>query len=236
MDPLRRLIIPLDVSGADEAMDLVRRLSGRVGMFKVGLELFCSAGPAIVSRIVDSGARVFLDLKFHDIPNTVAHAVSAVAGLGASLIDVHLSGGREMIRAAADALATAAPRGVEPPVLLGITVLTSLDAESLRSIGVQAAPEQQVLTLARLGQEAGVGGVVASPRETAAIKAACGERFVVVTPGVRPAGSATGDQKRVMTPREAVAAGADYLVIGRPVTQAADPSRVLEDIAREIGG
>ncbi len=235
MDPLRRLIIPLDVSGTDDAMDLVRRLAGRVGMFKVGLELFCSAGPGIVTRIVDSGARVFLDLKFHDIPNTVARAVSAVAGLGASLIDVHLAGGREMVRAAADALAASVPRGVEPPLLLGITVLTSLDADALRATGVPASPDEQVLALAGLGKEAGVGGVVASARETAAVKAACGGDFVVVTPGVRPAGSTTGDQKRVMTPREAVEAGADYLVIGRPITQAPDPLRVVEEIAREIG-
>jgi len=225
MDAFRRLIIPLDVGGHDEAMDLVGRLAGRVGMFKVGLELFCSAGPDIVRRIVDSGERVFLDLKLHDIPNTVARAAAAVAGLGASMIDVHITGGSEMIRSSADALRLATPSGRETPLLLGITVLTSLDADALLSTGVTTPLADQVVSLARLGRAAGLGGVVASGHEVAAIKAACGPGFVVVTPGVRPAGSRVDDQKRVMTPRDAIAAGADYLVVGRPITRAADPAR-----------
>jgi orotidine-5'-phosphate decarboxylase len=228
----RRIIVPLDVSTTEEALLIVRRLKGRAGMFKVGLQLFCSEGPDVVRRILGEGERVFLDLKLHDIPNTVARAVAATTQLGVSMMDVHLSGGEKMLRAAVEALE---PRGSSPrPLLLGITALTSLDQQDLAAIGVRRELPEQVVQLARLGLKAGLDGVVASPLEIGAIKAACGSPFVVVTPGIRPTGAAPGDQKRFLTPAAALQAGADYLVIGRPILEASDPAAALDAIAAEM--
>ncbi len=226
-----RIIIPLDVSTAGEALLTVERLKGRAGMFKVGLQLFTAEGPGIVRRIMDAGERVFLDLKLHDIPNTVQRAAREAARLGVAMFDVHAGGGAAMIQAARQALGDPPDR----PLLLGVTVLTSLERGDLEALGVRATPMDHAVALARLGQQAGLDGVVASPHEIAAIKAACGERFLVVTPGIRPAGSTMGDQKRVMGPAEALAAGADCLVIGRPILDAPDPLQALERILREIG-
>ena len=229
-----RIIIPLDVSSAAEATGIVTRLKGRVGMFKVGLQLFTAAGPDLVRRITGAGERVFLDLKLHDIPNPVARAAVEAAGLGARMIDFHLAGGARMVAAAREAVESVAqPRG-EKPILLGITVLTSFDQDDLHSVGVNYGVTDQVTRLARLGHAAGLDGVVASAHEVSAIRAACGPQFVIVTPGIRPAGAARGDQKRVMTPAEALAAGSDYLVIGRPILDAADPIAAVEAIAGEL--
>ncbi len=229
--PRSRIIVPLDVSTEREALRIVDTLHGQVGMFKVGLQLYCATGPRIVRRIVSGGQRVFLDLKFHDIPNTVRRAVEEAANLGATLVDVHAAGGAEMIRAAREAVGAGAGR----PRLLGITVLTSLDQEDLIEAGVERSLPDQVVALARAGKEAGLDGVVVSPWEIAAIKQACGRHFLVVTPGIRPAGWERDDQKRFMTPGEAAAAGADYLVIGRPILRAADPLQALAAIAEEVG-
>ena len=229
-----KLIVALDVDSAEKALDLARLLAPEVGMMKIGLELFTSEGPDIVRRIVDTGARVFLDLKFHDIPNTVARAVAAAARLGVSMMNVHASGGVTMMRAAREAADRARPGNAARPVLLAVTVLTSLDAEALAQVGVDRAPEEQVVELARLARSAGMDGVVASAREVAAIRNACGREFVAVTPGIRPAGGATEDQKRVVTPADAIRAGADYLVAGRPITEAAEPVAAARAIVREM--
>ncbi len=226
----RRIIVPLDVSSVGDSLAIIRRLGGRVGMFKVGLQLFVASGPDVVRRIRDSGSEVFLDLKLHDIPNTVHHAVLEACRLGVSLLDVHISGGSEMIAAARRGL----PEGDDRPRLLGITVLTSLDRGDLSDLGIAADLPDHVVSLARLGRDAGLDGVVASPLEVSAVKEACGTGFIVVTPGIRPSGSAAGDQKRVMTPREALAAGADYLVIGRPILGATDPAGAVESILAGI--
>ncbi|HEY3174316.1 MAG TPA: orotidine-5'-phosphate decarboxylase [Candidatus Polarisedimenticolia bacterium] len=230
----QRIIVPLDVSTPAEALAIVGRLKGRVGMFKVGLQLFTAAGPAVVSRIVAAGERVFLDLKLHDIPNTVAHAATEAARLGVAMFDLHLSGGARMLGAAREAVDALNLAPERRPRLLGITVLTSLNQDDLAAVGVTTRLEEQVVALARLGKEAGLDGVVASSREVAAIRRACGEAFVIVTPGIRPEGYAPSDQKRVTSPREAVAAGADYLVIGRPILEAPDPVAAVDAIAREL--
>ncbi len=228
MSPRERLIVALDVASAVEATALVRRLRGRVGMFKVGSQLFTAAGPEFVRGLVDGGERVFLDLKYHDIPNTVAHAVAAAAQLGVSLVDVHALGGRAMLEAAAGALPAMATR------LLAITVLTSQSEDSLGELGVAGGLPAAVCRLATLAQAAGVDGVVASPHEVALIRESCGSEFVIVTPGIRPRGSAKGDQARAATPAAALAAGADYLVIGRPILEAPDPIAAVETILAEM--
>ena len=229
-----RIIIPLDVSSAEEAAGIVTRLKGRVGMFKVGLQLYTAAGPDAVRRITGLGERVFLDLKLHDIPNTVARTAAEAARLGVAMLDFHLGGGARMVTAAREAVDAAGLRAEDRPILLGITVLTSFDQDDLRSVGVSDMVEDQVTRLARLGLAAGLDGVVASPHEVAAIRAACGQEFVIVTPGIRPAGASRGDQRRVMTPGEAIAAGSDYLVIGRPILESADPVAAVEEVVREI--
>ena len=231
MEAARKIIVPLDVSTTPQALSIVKLLRGRVGMFKIGLQLFSAEGPDGVRQIVATGERVFLDLKFHDIPRTVGLAVREAADLGVAMLNVHVSGGARMVSAAAEALAV---RGGQRPTLLGVTVLTSLAQDELESIGVRASVVDHVVALARMGQAAGLDGVVASPHEIDPIKRACGGRFVVVTPGVRPAGSPADDQRRVMTPADAVAAGADYLVIGRPILDAADPAASVQAIAGEM--
>ncbi|HWS54311.1 MAG TPA: orotidine-5'-phosphate decarboxylase, partial [Pyrinomonadaceae bacterium] len=230
-----KLIVALDVGTAAEARRAFAALRGEVGMFKVGSELFTSEGPGFVGELVGAGARVFLDLKFHDIPNTVAGAARAAVRLGVSLFNVHAAGGSEMMRRAAEATAEEATRlGSERPRLIAVTVLTSADAGLLAETGV-AAPsvESQVARLARLTAGAGLDGVVASPRETAAIRRRCGADFAIVTPGIRgaAAGAERHDQARTMSPREAIAAGATYLVVGRPIIAAPDPVEAASAIA-----
>lgn len=213
------IFVALDVPSAAEAKTLAERVQGHVGGYKVGLELFCSEGPKIVETL--GAPQVFLDLKFHDIPNTVAGCSRAVAKLGVLMFNVHCLGGRDMMKAAVQAA-----REVNDKVqVIGVTVLTSHDMTSLQDIGIDAYPRDAVRRLARLAREAGLDGVVCSPQEISGVRAECGRDFVLVTPGVRPAGSALGDQKRVMTPREAIDAGATWLVIGRPISGAADPAQ-----------
>jgi len=223
-----RLIVALDVPKAEAARALVDRLAGHVGMFKVGSQLFTAAGPDLVHEIVARGEKVFLDLKFHDIPNTVAGAVASATRLGVSLVDVHGLGGRAMMEAGVGALPAMGTR------LLAITILTSHDEESLGEIGVNGSMAESVRRLAQLAKEAGTDGVVASPHEVALVREACGTDFLIVTPGIRPAGAATGDQARAATPAAAIAAGADYVVVGRPITEAGDPAAAADAIVREM--
>lgn len=230
--PRDRLIVALDLPGLAEAEALVGRLAGVVTTFKVGAPLFTAAGPAAVAMVRKHGGRVFLDLKYHDIPASVAGAVREAARLGVALLTVHASGGSAMLRAAAEAAAAAAPAG---PRVLAVTVLTSLDRAALqRELGVPVAVAGHVLHLAALARAAGVDGVVASPQEAARLRAALGPAALIVTPGVRPAGSPADDQARVATPAAARRAGADYLVVGRPVTAAADPVAAAAAILAEI--
>ena len=247
-----RLIIALDVETAAEAKRLFDALRGSAGMFKVGSQLFTAAGPEFVREIVSAGARVFLDLKFHDIPNTVAAASREAVRLGVALFNIHAAGGSEMMRRAAEATREEAARlGVARPALVAVTVLTSMDAAALSETGVEAtaatteaAPveaaetssvEAQVKRLARLADASGLDGVVASPHEIAPVRQSVARAgFLVVTPGVRPASVAHDDQRRVMTPVEAVRAGADFIVVGRAVLNAADPARAAAEVVREM--
>ena len=236
MSPEPRVIVALDFPDMMSAFGLAARLDPAVCAVKVGKELFTVAEAGLVRELVRRGFRVFLDLKFHDIPNTVAQACIAATRLGVWMIDVHAAGGAAMLKAARVAVADAAKEaGKARPLLVAITVLTSLGAEDLVAIGVTGTPEAQVLRLARLAQANGLDGVVCSAHEAAVLRAACGPEFKLVTPGIRPAGSAAHDQARVMTPQAAIAAGADYLVIGRAITAAADPLRALKEINAALG-
>jgi len=233
------VIVALDVDSGARALELASLLKGSVGGVKVGSRLFTLEGPDLVKRLVDTGAQVFLDLKFHDIPNTVAQAVESAVATGAWMVNVHASGGVPMMQAAVRAgRETAAKLGRPAPLLIAVTVLTSMDAPTLASVGVTRALDTQVETLARMAQEAGMDGVVASPLETAAIRAACGAAFAIVTPGIRgaSAGVSKDDQHRTMTPRDAVKAGASYLVVGRPIIGAADPRAAADAINAELAG
>lgn len=233
---MNRILVALDVDSAAQAITLADALRGSVGGFKIGKQLFTAEGPSIVRTLAERGDRIFLDLKFHDIPNTVAGAVASSVSTGAWMVNVHASGGRKMMTAAAEAASAAAGRlSRTRPLVIGVTVLTSLDHAQLRETGVAAPVIDQVVHLATLAKESGLDGVVASPQEIAAIRAACGPDFLIVTPGIRPATAAKDDQTRTMTPAEAVAAGASYLVIGRPITAAADPRRAAEDIVGSLG-
>jgi orotidine-5'-phosphate decarboxylase len=227
MTPRDRLIVALDVATPAEAEDLVARLSGAVGLFKIGSQLFTAAGPGFVRTLVDKGERVFLDLKYHDIPNTVARAVGAASDLGVSLLTVHALGGEEMLTAAVAARSGGAR-------LLAITVLTSHDEESLGRVGIGGPLHEQVARLARLARKAGVDGVVASPHEVEVVRAECGRDLLLVTPGIRPLGADADDQARHATPAAALTAGADYLVVGRPITEAEDPRAAANAIAAEM--
>jgi orotidine-5'-phosphate decarboxylase len=230
------IIVALDFADAAGALAVAARLSPGACALKVGKELFTAAGPALVRELVERGFRVFLDLKFHDIPNTVAQACAAATRLGVWMTNVHASGGAAMLAAAREAVdRAAAGTGRAKPHLIAVTVLTSLRAADLAATGVADAPEAQVLRLARLAQANGLDGVVCSSREAASLRAACGPQFLLVTPGIRPAGADAHDQARTATPSEAIAAGADYLVIGRPITQAPDPQAALLSIQRTLG-
>lgn len=234
--PRERLVVALDVETGAEALSLVDRLAGTVGMFKVGKQLFTAEGPSLVREIVARGERVFLDLKYHDIPATVAKACVEAARLGASIVNVHASGGREMLTAAVRAVdAACAEERLARPLLLAVTVLTSMDDANLAETGVTGTAAEQVVRLARLTHGCGLDGVVASPLEIELIRRdVAQEPFAILTPGIRPAGGAKGDQKRVMTPAEAVSAGATYLVVGRPITAAPDAKSAAERIAAEM--
>ena len=232
-----QLLIALDVETGGEALRLADELRGAIGGFKIGNRLFTTEGPAIVRTLAARGDRVFLDLKFHDIPNTVAQAVSAATSLGAWMINVHASGGLRMMQAAADAArSTARAEGRTAPLLIAVTVLTSLNAGALSEIGVNPPVLDQVLRLARLAQQAGLDGVVASPQETEDIRTLCGAEFTIVTPGIRGGAAPSGrdDQERTMTAAAAIAAGASYLVVGRPVIGAPDPREAAERIGAEV--
>ena len=231
-----KLIIALDVDTPAQALSLVQELRDVAGMFKVGSTLFTLAGPQIVRDIVNSGAKVFLDLKFHDIPHQIAGAARAATELGVSLFTLHATGGTEMMRRAVDAVAETAQRsGTTRPQVLAVTVLTSIDAQTLAEIGVNSTTEESVMRLVKLAEQAGVDGVVASPQEAAQIRKAVAPQFLIVTPGIRPAsGNAADDQRRVSTPAAALAAGANYLVVGRPITAAADPVAAARQIVAEM--
>ena len=229
-DARNRLIVALDVPGAAAAATMVKRLQGVCRWFKVGMELFTATGPSVIEQLVAGGNSVFLDLKFHDIPNTVAGAVRSAAGLGVRMMTVHAAGGPAMLAAAQSALDGVA----NPPALLAVTVLTSMDAAQLKAAGVSRSPENQVALLAKMGLKAGFRGFVCSPHEVAALRALVGPEGVLVVPGIRPAGAKAGDQKRAATPADALKAGASYLVVGRPITESSDPAEAAEAILREM--
>ncbi len=230
--PVERLAVALDVPAAREALELAARLEGRVGLLKVGLELFCAEGPAFV-RQLQRHAPVFLDLKFHDIPTTVRRALEAVLDLDPRLVNIHAQGGPAMMEAAAEAVRAHRERGGRTE-LLAVTVLTSLDRAALARTGHSQEPGELALELARLAKSCGTDGVVCSAHEAAAIGQACGSAFKRLTPGIRPAGAACQDQARVLTPAEALREGATWLVVGRPITQAPDPAAAAEAILREM--
>jgi len=225
--PSERIIVALDVPTSEQALALVRQLMPHPGLFKIGLQLYTVAGPEIVRAVRNLGGRVFLDLKLHDIPNTVGRAVESASSLGVEMLTLHLSGGRTMIE-------TAVRTAREGMLLLGVTVLTSSDETTLRETGVNSSTEEQVLRLAQLGVESGITGVVASPHELGPLRSAHGAKIKIVTPGIRPTESAADDQKRVTTPAEALRAGADFLVIGRPITAAPDPRAALDRIETDV--
>jgi orotidine-5'-phosphate decarboxylase len=228
----QRLIVALDAPDAASAMAMVDRLEGRCAWFKVGLELFVAAGPTVIEPLLKQGHQVFLDLKLHDIPNTVAGAVRSAASLGVKLLTVHAAGGPELLAAAHEALAGIA----NPPELLAVTVLTSMDDAQLKAIGVHRSAAHQVELLARMGLDTGIRGFVCSPLEVGTLRQMTGPEGVLVTPGIRPADGAAGDQKRIATPAEALKQGASYLVVGRPITQAANPAQAAEAILEEMAG
>ena len=231
ISPSPRIIVALDYANAADALAIVDRLSPELCRLKVGKELFTRSGPELVRGLVGRSFDVFLDLKFHDIPNTVAQACRAAADLGVWMVNVHAQGGRKMMSAAREVLAE---YGDRRPLLIAVTVLTSLGAEDIAEVGLSGSPVENVLRLATLTRDCGLDGVVCSPQEAADLKARLGAGFRLITPGVRPAGADQGDQRRVMTPGDAIAAGAHYLVIGRPITQASDPLAVLRAVQAEI--
>jgi len=257
-----KLIVALDLPTGDAATRMAERLQGHVGMFKVGSELFTAEGPVAVRYLVATGHKVFLDLKFHDIPNTVRAAAREAAELGVSMVNVHASGGRKMMEAALEGARSQAAEGHGPqqrrsalpgppagnagrplgpplqgaPKVLAVTVLTSLEFQDLGELGISGTPIEAVVRLARVAQSAGLDGVVASAREISALRQACGPDFLIVTPGIRPAHAATDDQARIATPASAIAAGADYLVVGRPITGAPDPVGAADAIVAEMEG
>ncbi|WP_372769627.1 orotidine-5'-phosphate decarboxylase [Pseudoalteromonas sp.] len=226
-----KVLIALDYADEKSALDFVKRVSPKDCRLKVGKEMFTYFGPQFVKKLIDLGFDVFLDLKFHDIPNTVAKAVTAAAELGVWMVNVHASGGPEMMRKAKEALNK---YGENAPLLIAVTILTSMDEDELKRLGVDKTPAEQVQFLAQLAKDSGLDGVVCSAQEASILKKMLGNDFKLVTPGIRPSGSDKGDQKRVMTPSEAIGAGSDYLVIGRPITQSDDPQKTLIEINNSI--
>ena len=224
-----KIIVALDLPTKTAALELVTQLGDQISFFKIGLQLYTAEGPEIVRAVIAAGAKVFLDLKLHDIPNTVAKAVESAANLGVQMLTIHLSGGSEMIRAATGAR----PKNIS---ILGVSVLTSATEQTLREIGISDKVDSQVLRLAKLGVEAEIDGIVASPHEIKALRAEFGEKIKIVVQGIRPSWAEPGDQKRFMTPRQAVDAGADYIGIGRPITTHPRPREALAKILEEIGG
>jgi len=233
-----RLVLALDVDDFKKAEGLVGKLSDYVGVFKVGSQLFTAEGTKVINMINERRGKVFLDLKFHDIPNTVARAAEVATKLGVYIFNVHTSGGYEMMKAAAEATAKISQElGIRKPIILGVTLLTSINQEILeKEIGIKKRLKDQVVHLAKLAKTAGLDGVVASSWEIKEIRKACGEDFVILTPGIRPTGKSSDDQKRVMTPREAIKLGSDFLVIGRPIRNASNPVEAAKEILREMEG
>jgi orotidine-5'-phosphate decarboxylase len=223
-----KIIVALDVPTKEKALGLVKELSDQISFFKIGLQLYTAEGPEIVRAVLATGAKVWLDIKLHDIPNTVARAVESASHLGVHMLTIHLSGGGEMIRAAIAARAN-------DVLLLGVTVLTSATGQTLREVGISGTVEDQVLRLAKLGVEAGIDGVVASPHEIRKLRTEFGNKIKIAVQGIRPTWAEPGDQKRFMTPREALEAGADYIGIGRPITAHRDPREAVAKILKEIG-
>ena len=235
VSPRDRVIVALDVADRDAALRIVEQVSGLVGMFKIGSQLFTAEGPQLVREIITSGERVFLDLKFHDIPNTVAGAVESAARLGVSILNVHTLGGSEMMRAAAHAVGDRGLLWITRPAVLGVTVLTSMDKADLADVGIPLDLTAEVVRLATLARDSGLDGIVASPHEIRLIRECItAERFIILTPGIRPAWTAKGDQKRIATPVDAIRDGADFIVIGRPITDSPDPRAAAERILEEI--
>jgi orotidine-5'-phosphate decarboxylase len=237
--PRSSLIVALDFDSLSSALKFARQVADLVGMFKIGNQLFTAAGPTAVKEIAALGPGIFLDLKFHDIPNTVAGAILSCAAMpGIQLVNVHALGGRSMLHAAAQAISATQPMGADRPRLLAVTILTSMDQKTMREVGLSGTPQGRVLKLALLAKKAGVDGVVASVKEARAIRKACGRDFLIVTPGVRPkekgAAAKDDDQARTATPAEAIRAGADFLVVGRPILAAPDPCAATQSIVDEI--
>lgn len=226
------IIVALDYASQRDAYEFVDRIDPQRCRLKVGKEMFTLFGPQLVNDLQQRGFEVFLDLKFHDIPNTTARAVAAAAELGVWMVNVHASGGARMMQAAKEALL---PYGADAPLLIAVTVLTSMDEDDLRGLGITLSPAEQAERLAVLTQQCGLDGVVCSAHEAARLKQRCGAAFQLVTPGIRPAGSAAGDQRRIMTPEQAKLAGVDYMVIGRPITQSSDPAQTLNAILATLG-
>lgn len=224
-----KIIVALDVPTKKEALELVEQLRKKISFFKIGLQLFTAVGPKVVREILETGAKVFLDLKLYDIPNTVAHAVESAGGLGVQMLTIHLSGGDAMVKAAL----TARPKNMS---IVGVTVLTSLDEPAIRALGISSTIEEQVSRLAKMGVAAGIDGLVVSPHEIEVLRPQFGDDIELVVPGIRPPWSETADQKRVMTPRQALDAGADYLVIGRPIIAHPNPRQAVAKILAEIEG
>jgi len=238
--PRSSLIVALDFDSLSSAVKFAKQVADLVGMFKIGNQLFTAAGPAAVKEVSALGAGIFLDLKFHDIPNTVAGAVlSAAAMTGVQLVNVHALGGKAMLEAAVQAISAGVPMGADRPRLLAVTILTSMDQKTMKEVGLAGAPKLRVTKLAQLAKKTGVDGVVASVQEARAIRKACGRDFLIVTPGVRPkekpSASEHDDQARTATPTEAIRAGADFLVVGRPILAASDPRAAAQSIVEEIG-
>jgi len=226
----KSIVVALDFDNRQQTLELVDRLDPQKCRLKIGKELFTSEGPQLVEAVQNKGFDVFLDLKFHDIPNTCAKAVAAAANLGVWMVNVHASGGERMMNAAREAL----DKFQQKPLLIGVTVLTSMEQSDLAGIGLDIEPQEQVKRLAQLTKQSGLDGVVCSAQEAVMLKQLCGQDFKLVTPGIRPSFAAVGDQKRIMTPKQAMEAGVDYMVIGRPITQAKDPIEALNLIQQEI--
>jgi orotidine-5'-phosphate decarboxylase len=225
-----KIIVALDYPDPESALQLVKQLTPELCRLKIGKELFTAAGPRLIETVQDKGFEVFLDLKFHDIPNTVAKACEAAARLGVWMVNVHALGGKKMMQAACEAVA----KFDTPPRLIAVTILTSMDEQDIAEVGLSGSPEENVISLARLAKNSGLDGVVCSPKEVNQLRQQLGDEFCLVTPGVRPQGASQDDQKRTMTPKQALQSGASYLVIGRPITKADDPLQALTVICTEI--